>query len=185
MTTLAPVPVHAGRERQPYPRLRLAAAALVAALTLVPLGYVLVLAAAEGPSQAGALLLRPLVGELLVNTGALVVVGCATCAVLGTGAAWLVERTTLPGRGLWTALMAAPLAVPAFVNSYAWVSLTPLVQGLGGAVVITSLSYFPLVYLPVAAVLRGMDPALEEVSRALGAPSKDQVIAALGATLGG
>ena len=33
---------------------------------------------------------------------------------------------------------------------------------------ITSLSYFPLVHLQVAAVLRGMDPAFEDTARALG-----------------
>jgi iron(III) transport system permease protein len=33
---------------------------------------------------------------------------------------------------------------------------------------IVTLSYFPLVYLPVAAALRGLDPALEETANALG-----------------
>jgi iron(III) transport system permease protein len=154
--------------RRPYPPARLAAAAAVTALTLVPLAYVLVYVVAEGPSQAADLLLRPRVAELLRNTVALTVTGCLACAVLGTGAAWLVERTTLPFRGMWTGLMAAPLAVPAFVNSYGWVSVTSAVEGFGGAVLITTMSYFPLVYLPVAAVLRGMDPAFEETSRALG-----------------
>lgn len=166
MTSTAPRPV--ATLRRPYPPVRLAAAVAVAALTLVPLGYVLIFVVAEGPSQAADLLLRPRVGELLRNTTALTVTGCLACAVLGTGAAWLVERTTLPGRRVWTALMAAPLAVPAFVNSYGWVSVTASVQGFGGAVLITTMSYYPLVYLPVAAVLRGMDPAFEDLSRALG-----------------
>lgn len=152
----------------PYPAVRLAAAVAVAALTLLPLLHVLGFVVAEGPSQAAALLLRPRVGELLRNTTGLVVAGCAACAVLGTGAAWLVERTTMPGRRVWTVLMAAPLAVPAFVNSYGWVSVTAAVEGFGGAVLITTMSYFPLVYLPVAAALRGMDPAFEELGRALG-----------------
>lgn len=154
--------------RRPYPPGRLAAAVAVAALTLVPLFYVLAFVVAEGPSQAADLLLRPRVGELLRNTTGLVVAGCVASAVLGTGAAWLVERTTLPGRRMWTVLMAAPLAVPAFVNSYGWVSVTSAVQGFGGAVLITTMSYFPLVFLPVAAVLRGIDPAFEDMSRALG-----------------
>lgn len=154
--------------RRPRPPLRLLAAALVAALTAVPLVYVLVYAVSVGPAEAGRLLLRERVAELLANTVGLTIAGCLACAVLGTGAAWLVERTSLPGRRCWTALMAAPLAVPAFVNSYGWVSVTPAVEGFGGAVLITTLSYFPLVYLPVAAVLRGMDPAFEDVSRALG-----------------
>lgn len=154
--------------RRPYPPARLATAAAVAALTLVPLGYVMVHVVAEGPTQAADLLLRPRVGELLRNTVGLTVAGCLACAVLGTGAAWLVERTSLPGRPVWTALMAAPLAVPAFVNSYGWVSVSSAVEGFGGAVLITTMSYYPLVYLPVAAVLRGMDPAFEDLSRALG-----------------
>ena len=83
-------------------------------------------------------------------------------------AAWLVERTDLPGRRVWHVLLVAPLAVPAFVNSYGWVSMTPAVQGYGGALLVVTLSYFPLVYLPVAAVLRGLDPALEETALASG-----------------
>ncbi|MHA6793456.1 ABC transporter permease [Pseudonocardia bannensis] len=150
------------------PPVRLAVAVAVAALTLVPLAYVLVSVVAVGPAEAARLLWRPRVGELLRNTVGLTVAGCVASAVIGTGAAWLVERTTLPGRRLWTMLMAAPLAVPAFVNSYGWVSVTSAVEGFAGAVLITTLSYFPLVYLPVAAVLRGMDPAFEDMSRALG-----------------
>jgi iron(III) transport system permease protein len=58
--------------------------------------------------------------------------------------------------------------LPAFVTSYSWVSITPAVQGFAGAAAIVSLAYYPLIYLPVAAVLRGMDPALEESARSLG-----------------
>ena len=150
------------------PPLWLLAAAAVAALTLVPLVHVIGYAVAVGPTQAADLLFRPRVGELLRNTTALTVAAGLACAVIGTTTAWLVERTDLPGRRAWTILMAAPLAVPAFVNSYGWVSLTPAVEGFGGAVLITTLSYFPLVHLPVAAVLRTMDPVFEDLSRALG-----------------
>lgn len=152
----------------PYPPLRLAAAAAVALLTLLPLGYVVAGVIGAGPSGVVALVWRPRVGELLLNTVTLVLLATTTCVIVGTGAAWLVERTTLPGRPLWTGLMAAPLAVPAFVNSFGWYSLSPGFAGLGAAVIVTTLSYFPLVYLPVAATLRGTDPAFEEMSRALG-----------------
>jgi iron(III) transport system permease protein len=65
-------------------------------------------------------------------------------------------------------LAALPITVPAFVTSYSWVSITPAVQGFWGAAAIITLAYYPLVYLPVAAVLRGTDPALEESARSLG-----------------
>lgn len=162
------VPGTVAERRVRYPPTRLAAAAAVAVFMALPLGYVAFFVVTVGPAQAVDLLVRPRVGELLRNTVALTVAGCAVTAVLGTGAAWLVERTSLPGRPVWTALMAAPLAVPAFVTSYGWQSTTSAVEGFGGAVLITSLAYYPLVYLPVAAVLRGTDPAFEELSRALG-----------------
>lgn len=84
------------------------------------------------------------------------------------GCAWVVERTDVPGRNVWHVLAAAPLAIPAFVNSYGWSSVMPDVEGYTGALVIVTLSYFPLVYLPTAAALRGLDPAMEEVGRSLG-----------------
>ncbi len=89
-------------------------------------------------------------------------------ALVGTLCAWLVERTDLPGRRIWGALAVVPLAVPPFISSYAWVSISPSLQGFAGALLVVSASYFPLVGLPVAAALRGMDPALEESARSLG-----------------
>ncbi len=44
---------------------------------------------------------------------------------------------------MWHVLLVAPLAVPAFVNSYGWVSLTHNVEGFAGAVLIVTLSYYP------------------------------------------
>src|SRR5271154_6013085 len=41
-------------------------------------------------------------------------------------------------------------------------------QGFGGALLVVTSAYYPLIYLPVAAALRGMDPALEETARTLG-----------------
>ena len=64
--------------------------------------------------------------------------------------------------------MAAPLAVPPFISSFAWVSISNRLQDFGGALLVVTFAYYPLVYLPVAAALRGLDPALEETARALG-----------------
>jgi iron(III) transport system permease protein len=134
----------------------------------VPLGFVVVYSATIGTGEAWDLIVRPRVGELLSNTVRLVVGGIAACVVIGTACAWLVERTRLPFRRIWHVLLCAPLAVPAFVNSYGWISLTHSVEGYAGAVLVTSLSYYPFVYLPVAATLRGLDPALEEAAQSLG-----------------
>jgi iron(III) transport system permease protein len=155
-----------GRRRAPASLLVVSAA--VALLVLAPVGFLLDQALSVGWGEVERLLFRSFVGDLLANTAKLVVVGTAACTVLGVAVAWFVERTDLPGRRAWAVLAALPITVPAFVTSYSWVSITPAVQGFGGAAAIVTLAYYPLVYLPVAAVLRGMDPALEESARSLG-----------------
>ncbi len=162
----SPVPAANGAFRAP--KGLLVAAGLVGLVSLVPLGFMAVRVGSIGEQQVLALLIRPRVGELLFNTGRLVIVATLLSAILGLGAAWLTERTTVPGHSTWIALLALPLTVPAFVMSYSWVSLTIAVQGFAGAVMVVTLSYFPFIYLPVAAVLRNMDPALEEVARSQG-----------------
>jgi iron(III) transport system permease protein len=171
-----PTTPRSAARRRLRPRLRgrstpaalLAIATAVALLVLLPLGFLLEQALSIGSSQVEALLFRPFVGTLLTNTVLLVALSTSACVILGVGVAWLVERSDVPGRRVWAVLAALPITVPAFVTSYSWVSITPSVQGFGGAATIVTLAYYPLVYLPVAAVLRGLDPALEESARALG-----------------
>jgi len=146
----------------------LAAAAVAGLLVLLPLASMAVQALGVGLHAAGRLLFRPLVGELLLNTLLIAISTALASAVVGTAAAWFVERTDLPGRRLWGVLAVVPLAIPAFISSYAWVSLSAGFQDFGGALLVVTSAYFPLVYLPVAAALRGMDPALEETARSLG-----------------
>ncbi|MFC5176115.1 ABC transporter permease [Nocardioides taihuensis] len=133
----------------------------------MPLGFVATYTVIIGPSEAWDLLVRPRIGELLLNTATLVVGCTALCLVIGVGAAWVVERTDVPWRPLWHGLLVAPLAIPAFVNSYSWSSLSASVHGFRGALLVVTLSYYPLVYLPVVATLRGLDPALEETAFSL------------------
>jgi iron(III) transport system permease protein len=148
-----------------------ATVAILVAATCIPLGYVVWGTVSVGWTRAYELVVRPRVGELLVNTVALVCITVPLCVLIGVGLAWLTERTDLPGRGFWRPLFVAPLAVPAFVNSYAWVGVLPSIHGLFAGVLITTLSYFPLMYLPVAATLRRLDPAVEESARTLGSDS--------------
>jgi iron(III) transport system permease protein len=140
----------------------------VALVCALPLVVVVLKALESGAADAFVLLWRPRVGELLGNTMSLVVLTSLVSSVVGVGAAWLVERTALPGAGFWRIALVAPAAIPAFVNSFAWAALVPGLEGLGGAVIVTSLSYFPFVFLPVAALLHSLDQGLEEAARALG-----------------
>lgn len=143
-------------------------AALVAGLVLLPIAAVLGSASSIPAREAVDYLLRPRIGKLLGNTVLLLALTVPLAITIGVAAAWLVERTDLPGAGIWRTLMLAPLAVPAFVASYAWISWQPSLVGLPGAVLVTTLAYFPFVFLPVAALLRALDAGDEEAARSLG-----------------
>ncbi|HUP99820.1 MAG TPA: iron ABC transporter permease [Aeromicrobium sp.] len=130
--------------------------------------HVVFYAGGVGWDVARAELFRPRMGWLLWHTVALVAGGVALSATLATACAWVVERMDVPAPRLWRALLVAPLAVPAFVNGYAWVSMTHAVEGYLGAVLIVSLSYFPFIYLPVTASLMKLDREFEDAAHTLG-----------------
>ncbi len=115
-----------------------AAALLGVTLVLLPILYTVVEAASVDFRDAVDLLVRPLVGTLLFNTVSLVIAASLASAVIGTAAAWVVERTDLPGRNVWSAFLAAPLAIPPFVTSYAWVSMSNALQDFAGALLVVT-----------------------------------------------
>jgi len=156
------------RRRAQRPMGLIVASVLIALVLLVPLAFLLVEAQGAGVGKVVSLVDRPLTAHLLWNTARLTVAVSALCTVIGTGAAWLVERTNLPGRRVWAVLLVVPLAIPDFVISFGWASLSRDISGFRGAVLVMTLAVYPLVYLPVASSLRNADPALEEVSRSLG-----------------
>lgn len=158
----------AARRGRRLPWLLTGLSVAVAALLLVPLCFLLIQANQAGWSSIAGLMFRHLTWVLLRNTVELTVIVTLCCAVLGTGAAYCVERVALPGRRLWAVLLVLPVALPDFVVGYAWSSWVPFAHGLTGAVTVMSLSLYPLVYLPVAAALRAGDAALEEQARSLG-----------------
>ncbi|WP_414708197.1 ABC transporter permease [Pseudomonas sp. UBA6310] len=138
---------------------------LVAAL---PLFYVAVKSWESGWHAAWQLLWRPFVFGLLANTLKLMVLVTVGCALLGLLLAWCIERSDLRGSRQWNVLLCLPFAIPAFVSGFTWISISPMFEGLGGTVLVMILSKYPLIYLPVAATLRSLDPALEESARMLG-----------------
>ncbi|TIT23202.1 MAG: iron ABC transporter permease [Mesorhizobium sp.] len=144
------------------------AAVFVSLFALLPLAFIIWVAMQTGWETVASLVFRPRVGELLVNTSLLVVLAVPISIVLSVMLAWLTERSDLPGARLWAWLSVAPLAIPAFVHSYAWITMVPRLHGLWAGVLVSVIAYFPFLYLPVAAALRRLDPALEDAAAALG-----------------
>ncbi len=156
-----------GRHRTGPPVL-FAAAVVIALAVITPLIFLVVEAFQTGWSTLQPLLFRHLTGELVWNTVTLTVVVTVLCAALGTVLAWFVERTSLPGRGMWAVLAVIPLGIPDFVASFGWRAIFPSFGGFWAAVLVMTLAVYPLVFLPVAANMRNADPAQEEVARSLG-----------------
>ena len=144
-------------------------AASLSLLALLPLGFIIWVTFETGWATASALVFRPRVGELLLNTALLL--GCAVplSALLAVTLAWLTERTDLPGARLWSWLVVAPLAIPAFVHSYAWVSMVPDV-----CTVCRPACWSPCWPTSRSSIcrsrpqLRRLDPAIEDAAASLG-----------------
>jgi iron(III) transport system permease protein len=153
----------------------------VAAVFAAPLAYLVVRNAADlerlleevGSRRSLEALGRSL---LLATTVAL------AAAVLGTGAAWLVARTDLPGRRLWRVLLPLPLVLPSFIAAFALIAAfapgglverlvglgVPPLEGFDAAFLVLALLTYPYVYLPCLARLAQLPRSLEESSRLLG-----------------
>ncbi|MBW9054184.1 ABC transporter permease [Rhizobium mesosinicum] len=155
------------RGRMPHASVVLLAS-IVAVFSLVPLGFIAWVTYDVGWETVKTLVFRPRVGQLLVNTVLLESITIPLSIVLAVTLAWLTERTDIPFPRFWAWLAIAPLAVPAFVHSYAWVSLLPAMRGLQSGVFVSVLAYYPFLYLPVAAALRRLDPAIEDAAASLG-----------------
>lgn len=142
---------------------------LVAAIVVTPVIITIVQAFQGGVAAAESTVKSGAERTLLLHTLLVALFAAPISAVLGVGTAWLVERTQLFAHRVWALLLVAPLMIPTFLTSYAWVSLSPSVLGgFLGAAGIVSFAYFPIVFLLCAASLRVIDPALEESARALG-----------------
>ncbi|MFF5982707.1 ABC transporter permease [Streptomyces olindensis] len=157
----------AGPGRRPSPVL-LVPACVAALFALLPLGYLAVRALERGPGYAWEVVADERTLHLLARSLGLTAAVVAACLVLGVSLAWLTVRTDLPGARAWSVLATLPLAVPSYVAAFAWLAAVPETGGFTGAALALTLVSFPYVHLPVAAALRGIDPAQEEAARSLG-----------------
>ena len=158
----------------------------VAGAMAIPLGYLLV-RAAQADADAWRDLTRDSTLTLLKNTALLALAVTAGSIALALPTVWLTVRTDLPWRRFWSVVMVLPLVIPSFVGGLAFVAalgprgsfqrlLEPLgveslpnIFGFEGAWLALTLFSYPYLLLTLRVGLRGVDPAMEEASRALGA----------------
>jgi len=141
---------------------------VTALVALLPIGYLLVRTAEAGPERVWEIVVRERTLTLVLRSLALAGTVTALSVVVGVGLAVLATRTNVPGRRLLAVTAALPLAIPSYVAAFAWISAFPSVSGFAGTVLVLTACCYPYVYLPVAAAMRRIDPAVEEVARSLG-----------------
>ncbi len=89
-------------------------------LVLLPVGYIVLRAWQAGSSGLVHDLLRSYTLHLLLNTLVLASSVTLLASIIAVAAAWCTERCDLPGRRWWRLVTALPLAMPAYVSSFAW-----------------------------------------------------------------
>ena len=141
-----------------------------------------------GDSETYAALLTTIEFSLIA-----LVVSCA----FGIPAAWLAERTDLPGKTVLFTFMTIGLLIPGFTVAMGWLFMlhfrigilnTWMKQGFGlteapfdiatvfGMGWVEGLTLAPLTFVMTAAVLRSMDPALEEAAYTNGANTRRTIL---------
>ena len=110
--------------------------------------------------------------------------------VLATALSWLLERTDLPARNLFRAMILMPMATPPLLLAIGWalvlaprigivsVAVRPLIgpidnwfdiYSMPGVIFVQTLAYVPTSVLMLSPAIRALDPALEEAALVAGA----------------
>jgi iron(III) transport system permease protein len=144
------------------------AVGIVAALALIPIGYLLVRASQKPLGETAQLLLRPKTLEVLATTSALVLGVVVTTVVFGVAMATGLHFVRLPFRRLLIIPAVLPLAIPSYVFTYTWIALIPEFSGFFAAGFILSITTLPYVILATLSGLRTVDSSQIEVARSLG-----------------
>jgi len=169
-----------------------AAALLIAALVLLPLGAIVWLALTPSGDVWSHLLATVLPGALLTTLWLMLGVGLAT-GITGVGTAWLVTMCNFPGRRIMDWALLVPLAVPTYIVAFAYVEVLdytgpvqslirdlfgyrtsreywfPEIRSLGGAIFVMGAVLYPYVYLTTRASFLIQSASTLDVSRTLGA----------------
>jgi len=168
-----------------------------AALVLYPIFFLIQAALSVGDPQARPpdaygldnFASLPRYAHIFWNTILVAVVATVLAIVFGFVMAWILSRTNVPGRGMFEQLMALPYYVTPLMGALAWSLigspsggfLNQVWRALGGnghlidvntpygIAWVMALFEGSVAFVMIGAVMKSMDPSLEEASQVLGA----------------
>ncbi|MEL6367245.1 MAG: iron ABC transporter permease [Pseudomonadota bacterium] len=123
------------------------------------------------------------VTRLLINTVGLALATVVGSVLIGVPLAIATAHCRLPFRGIWLAVLVAPLAIPSYIGAFTYFAAfgqggllaeaigEPLfnIEGPLGTALVMTLYTYPLVLLTTRASLRQLDGRMVEAARCLGA----------------
>ncbi len=186
------------RSWRPGPRLvSVLVGGLAAALVLYPIAFLIQAALSVGDPQARPpeaygldnFADLPRYGRIFWNTVVVAVVATVLAIVFGFVMGWILSRTNVPGRQMLEQLMALPYYVTPLMGALAWSLigsqsggfLNQVWRALGGEgylidvntpygiAWVMALFEGSVAFVMIGAVMKSMDPSLEEASQVLGA----------------
>ena len=173
------------RVRESLPSVLTLVALGLALLLLAPVAWVLLEALQVEQARALEILTSPDTLQVVLNSLVLTAGVTAGSILLGVPLAILTAQTTLPGRRVWTVVVALPLVIPSYIGAFAFVSAfgprgvlqgllapigiaeLPAIYGLAGTVLVLTLFSYPYVFLTTRASLLSVDATVLEAARTL------------------
>jgi iron(III) transport system permease protein len=139
-----------------------------------------------------AVFLRPRNYVALWNSVWVSLAATGLATVIGTLAAFVVQRTDVPFKAVLRFLLILPFAIPPLFAAMGWVQLAgPVglltkawqgitgatgapwsIYGAGGIIFVLGITKYPFVFITVAGALQRMDASLEEAARTAGAGTR-------------
>lgn len=172
-----------GRSRPPVGIVLLSVFA--ASLLLLPLAYLLFRATGVEPAVWRELWSAS-TGRIL-GRSLMLVLGVNACVwLLSLPLAWLVVFSDLPGRKLWTVLVATPLVVPSYIGAFVLIAMygprgllqqwleplgverLPSLYGYPGALIAITLFTYPYLFLGLRSAMLSLDQSWLDAARTLG-----------------
>lgn len=159
---------------------------VLAALILVWPSVYLFLRASMVDLKAVQGLLTPGMARIVGRSLALVLAVNGVAWLIALPLAWLSVYADIPGRRIWTVLVALPLAIPSYIGAYVLIAMygprgllqqwlaplgverLPSLYGFPGALVVLVLHTYPYLFLLLRSAMRQIDQSWIDASRTLG-----------------
>jgi len=160
--------------------------AIASLAVIVPIAYLVAKAFQADLSTVVDLIWRRRTFNLFVNTLFLAIGVLAVTTTIALPLAWILTRTNIRYKPVFTLLSVLPLAVPGYILAYTLMGLGganglvpsllgwpfPRLSGYLGSLISISLYTYPYMFLNLKAGLFGLDPSLEDAARSMGYNTK-------------